>query len=258
MEARLDQLGSGCVVVTGGASGIGLAAAGALLRLGREVAILDLDPKKLEQARASFQDFEARLSLVQVDVSDEASIETALDKVGETFSRITALLNSAGIGNESPFLDTSAATLRKLLDVNVVGTFNMCRQTAGRMPKTGGAIVNVASISGIRGNAGRSAYGASKGAVIAMSKVMAVELAGKGIRVNVVAPGPVNTPMGDQMHSNAALRGWMKVIPQRRVAEVEEITGGILFLLDEKNSSYVTGQVLAIDGGFESAGLLPA
>jgi NAD(P)-dependent dehydrogenase (short-subunit alcohol dehydrogenase family) len=134
----------------------------------------------------------------------------------------------------------------------------MCRQTAGRMPKTGGAIVNVASISGIRGNAGRSAYGASKGAVIAMSKVMAVELAGKGIRVNVIAPGPVNTPMGAQMHSNAALQGWMRVIPQRRVADVGEITGGILFLLDEKNSSYVTGQVLAIDGGFESAGLLPA
>jgi NAD(P)-dependent dehydrogenase (short-subunit alcohol dehydrogenase family) len=253
----MDQLGSGCVVVTGGASGIGLAVAGALLKLGREVAILDLDPERLEQARQSLQGFEARLSLVQVDVNDEASIETALDKVSEKFSWITALLNSAGIGNESPFLDTSTATLRKLLDVNVVGTFNMCRQTAKRMPETGGAIVNVASISGIRGNAGRSAYGASKGAVIAMSKVMAVELASRRIRVNVVAPGPVNTPMGDQMHSNAAMQGWMKVIPQKRVAEVEEITGGILFLLDQKNSSYVTGQVLAIDGGFESAGLLP-
>jgi NAD(P)-dependent dehydrogenase (short-subunit alcohol dehydrogenase family) len=253
----MDDSHLGCALVTGGASGIGLAAAGALLKLGREVAILDLDPKKLEQAARSFQCFEARLSVVQADVSDEASIEIALDKVSERFARIAALLNSAGIGNESPFLDTSAATLRKLLDVNVVGTFNMCRQTAKRMPQTGGAIVNVASISGIRGNAGRAAYGASKGAVIAMSKAMAVELASKSIRVNVVAPGPINTPMGDQMHSNAAIQGWMKVIPQRRIADVEEVVGGILFLLDEKNSSYVTGQVLAIDGGFESAGLLP-
>jgi NAD(P)-dependent dehydrogenase (short-subunit alcohol dehydrogenase family) len=121
----------------------------------------------------------------------------------------------------------------------------------------GGAIVNVASVSGIRGNIERSAYGASKGGVITLTQVMACELAPLNIRVNAIAPGPFETPMVQAMHTAATREGWMQVVPQRRYAEPDEVAGAALFLLDGSKSSFVTGHVLNVDGGFAAHGLLP-
>jgi NAD(P)-dependent dehydrogenase (short-subunit alcohol dehydrogenase family) len=123
----------------------------------------------------------------------------------------------------------------------------------------GGAIVNIASVSGQRGNIGRSAYGASKGGVITLTQVMACELAPVGIRVNAIAPGPIETPLVKAMHDAVVRAGWLKTVPQRRYAAPEEIAGAaIMFLLDDSKSSFVTGHILNVDGGFAAAGLLPA
>jgi NAD(P)-dependent dehydrogenase (short-subunit alcohol dehydrogenase family) len=116
----------------------------------------------------------------------------------------------------------------------------------------------MASVSGQRGNIGRSAYGASKGGVITLTKVMAAELAPRNIRVNAIAPGPIETPLVKAMHTDADRAAWLKTVPQRRYAAPEEIAGAAVFLLDESKSSFVTGHILNVDGGFAAAGILPA
>ena len=119
----------------------------------------------------------------------------------------------------------------------------------------GGSIVNIASISGIRGSKGRSAYGASKGAVINLTKVMATDLAPFKIRVNAVAPGPIETPMVKSVHSDEDRRIYHRFVPMRRYGEPVEIAHAVEFLLDERRSSYITGEILAVDGGFRGAGI---
>ena len=119
-----------------------------------------------------------------------------------------------------------------------------------------GSIVNITSVSGIRGNVGRVAYGASKGGVVTMTKVMAVELAPLGIRVNAVAPGPIETPLVREVHTENVRSEWMRVVPQRRYGTPEEVADAAIFLLDNRRASYVTGQILYVDGGFTAAGLM--
>jgi NAD(P)-dependent dehydrogenase (short-subunit alcohol dehydrogenase family) len=111
-------------------------------------------------------------------------------------------------------------------------------------------------VSGIHGNSGRLAYGASKGAVIMMTRVMAVEFASMGIRVNAIAPGPIETPLVREMHADATRKEWIARIPQHRYGLPAEVAGAAIFLLDSRRSSYVTGQTLCVDGGFTTAGLV--
>jgi NAD(P)-dependent dehydrogenase (short-subunit alcohol dehydrogenase family) len=119
-----------------------------------------------------------------------------------------------------------------------------------------GSIVNIASVSGIRGNTGRVAYGASKGGVITMTQVMAVELAPLGIRVNAIAPGPIETPLVRAMHTEKARADWLSRVPQHRYGTPEEVAGAAVFLLDQRRSSFMTGQTLCVDGGFTAAGVM--
>jgi NAD(P)-dependent dehydrogenase (short-subunit alcohol dehydrogenase family) len=111
-------------------------------------------------------------------------------------------------------------------------------------------------VSGVRGNSGRVAYGASKAGVIHMTKVMAVELAPLGIRVNAIAPGPVATPMVTEVHTVQARAEWMRTVPQRRYGTPEELAGAAMFLLDDGKPSYITGQTICVDGGFTAAGIM--
>lgn len=245
----------GTCLVTGGASGIGLAAAKLLLSDGWRVALFDIQEQSLTTAAAALGDCPAIL----VDVTDARAVEQAFSEVESKSGPITGIVNSAGIARDIPFLETDPELFRHVLNVNVIGSFIVARVGAQAMvtAQRKGAIVNVASVSGIRGNIGRVAYGASKGAVITMTKVMSVELAAHGIRVNAVSPGPVDTPLVRELHGEDIRRLWLRTVPQRRYADPSEIASAIAFLLDESKSSFITGQNLAVDGGFDGSGLLP-
>jgi NAD(P)-dependent dehydrogenase (short-subunit alcohol dehydrogenase family) len=249
----------GVAIVTGGASGIGLAIARALLGDGWKLIIADIAEASLEAARAQLSAIRPNaVKSVVMDVANEASVIAALDRCEDDFGPVRGLVNSAGVGCDKPFFDTSAELFRKVLDINLTGTFTVAREACKLMRgHGGGAVVNIASISGQRGNLGRSAYGASKGGVITLTQVMACELAPLNIRVNAIAPGPVETPLVQAMQSAADRAAWLRQVPQRRYASPDEIAGAALFLLDERKASFVTGHVLNVDGGFAAAGYAP-
>ena len=241
-------------IVTGGASGIGLATVERLLAAGWRVAALDRDSAALAKLRGAHGD---KVRVGMLDVTDETQAEAAVQESAEAFGRIDGVVNSAGIGLDKPVLDTSVAEFRKVLDVNVTGTFIVARAAARIMKEQGsGAIVNIASIAGMRGSKGRAAYGASKGAVINLTQVMAVDLARYGVRVNAVAPGPVDTPLVQAVHTAQVRRAYAHHTPMRRYATADEIARAIVFLLDGTQSSYVTGTILPVDGGFSGAGMM--
>lgn len=244
------------VFITGGASGIGLAVAEAALAEGWTVIVSDISKENLERAQSTLAGHGKRFGAIQMDVSDEKAVVAAFEQCGNDYGPLSGLVNSAGIGREIPAMDTDAATFRKILDINLIGSFLTSREAARRMlPQKVGAIVNIASVSGIRGNYGRVAYGASKAGIIQMTRVMAVELAKEGIRVNAIAPGPIETPLVREMHSAATRKAWIDTVPQRRYGEANDIASAVLFLLDSSKSGYVTGQTLSIDGGFTAAGI---
>jgi NAD(P)-dependent dehydrogenase (short-subunit alcohol dehydrogenase family) len=255
-QAMTDR---GAAIVTGGASGIGLAIAKALLGDGWKLILADLASGPLQAARAELDRLRpGATKCVIMDVASEASVIAALDGCEDGFGPVRGLVNSAGIARDVPFFETSVELFRKVLDINLTGTFTVSRE-AGKLMRGhgGGAIINIASVSGQRGNLGRSAYGSSKGGVITLTQVMACELAPENIRVNAIAPGPVETPLVQAMQSAANRADWLREVPQRRYASPDEIAGAAVFLMDDSKASFVTGHILNVDGGFAAAGYLP-
>lgn len=247
---------SRAAVVTGGASGIGLACVERLLAAGWRIGLIDRDEKTLAAARERFAGMPA-VRIAQADVTDEPAIEAVVKDMAAAFGKLDGVVNSAGIAADIHVFDTPVELFRKILDVNLVGTFIVGRAVARVMKDNGGgSIVNIASISGLRGGKGRAAYGSSKGGVVLLTKVMAVDLARYGIRVNAVAPGPVDTPMVRAIHGGSDQLRYLERIPMRRYAQADEIAGVVMFLLDPTMSSYVTGEIVAADGGFRGAGLM--
>lgn len=243
MSLRLDGK---ITIVTGGLSGIGEAIARRMVNEGAVVIAADVTSKETTLGSGALQ--------LGVDVRDPVSVEAMIRTVVSRFGRLDCLVNSAGIGKDIPFLETTLETFDRIIDVNLRGSFVVGQAAARAMTKTGGSIVNVASVSGIRGNAGRAAYGASKAGVILLSQVMAIDLASLGIRVNVLAPGPVETPLVSQMHSEKHRRGWVDHTPLHRYAHPDEIAGAAVFLCSD-DASFVTGHVMVVDGGFLAVGL---
>lgn len=233
-------------MVTGGASGIGLACAQRLAGAGWHVAVIDAVHAEFEGARC-------RAGVG--DVTDEAGFEAAIARLLDGWPPLKGLVNSAGIARDVPLMATDAALFRKIMDVNVTGTFIASKACAARMEE-GGAIVNLSSVSGMRGNKGRIAYGASKAAIGSMTQVMAVELAGRGIRVNAVAPGPVETALVKAMHSAADREQWTRLMALKRYGTPDEIAAVVAFLLSDE-AGFVTGTTVIADGGFMAAGLMP-
>jgi NAD(P)-dependent dehydrogenase (short-subunit alcohol dehydrogenase family) len=243
-------------IITGGGSGIGQAAAFLLLESGWKVALFDANATALTETLAAI----GRSKMVfsgSLDVTDEHTVDKSVAEAAEALGGINGVVNSAGIAVDRHVFDTSAELFRRMLDVNVVGTFIVGKAAARIMRHSGGgSIVNMASISGLRGSKGRAAYGASKGAVITLTKVMANDLAPMKIRVNAVAPGPVDTPLVQVLHSAEDRQRHDHYVPMRRYAAPSEIATAIEFLLDEQRSSYITGEILAVDGGFSGAGII--
>jgi NAD(P)-dependent dehydrogenase (short-subunit alcohol dehydrogenase family) len=241
-------------LVTGAARGIGLATARRFLAEGWRVALLDFDREFLNDTVASLKQAESTLAL-PCDVSDAAGVAAAIDAVDKRFGRLDALVNNAGVAVFAPLLETSEADWSRILAVNLTGPF-LCAKAAAPLMREhgGGAIVNVTSISAVRASALRSAYGTSKAGLAHLTKQLAVELASLGIRVNAVAPGPVDTAMAKAVHTAAIRADYHDAIPLNRYGLEEELAEAIFFLASDR-ASYITGQILAVDGGFDAAGI---
>lgn len=241
-------------VVTGGARGIGLALGRWFLANGHRVVLLDIDADTLAQA-AGAMGRPGHVLAIHCDVSDPKQVQAAVEKVEAVFGRIDALLNNAGVAVFKPLAETTFEEWRYVMGTNLDGAFLCTQACAPVMQKTGGgSIVNIASISGLRASTLRSAYGTSKAALIHLTKQQAVELGNAGIRVNAIAPGPVETEMARLVHSAAIRRDYHDAIPLNRYGTTEEIASVAGFLCSAA-ASYVNGQVLAVDGGFDAAGV---
>ncbi len=249
-----SNISSPVAVVTGGARGIGLAIAQWFLNKNYRVAILDVDKKTLLQTAQNYSDSKLFLAL-HTDVSQPQQVIQAVDTIEKYFGRIDAWVNNAGVAVFKPILQTTFEEWRYVLSTNLEGAFLCTQACAPVMLKTGGgSIVNIASISGLRASTLRVAYGTSKAALIHLTKQQAVELGNVGIRVNVVAPGPVDTEMAKLVHSVAIRSDYYDTIPLNRYGTTEEIAQAVGFLCST-DASFINGQVLAVDGGFEANGV---
>jgi NAD(P)-dependent dehydrogenase (short-subunit alcohol dehydrogenase family) len=241
-------------LVTGAARGIGLAAATRFLDDGWHVAMLDILGDTLRAAVKALERGEAALAL-EADVSDPAAVQDAVQRAQRQFGRIDALVNNAGIAVFKPMLDVTLEEWQRVLAVNLTGPFLMTQAVAPIMrDQGGGTIVNITSISGLRASTLRVAYGTSKAGLAHLTRQQAAELAQYGIRVNAVAPGPVDTAMAKAVHTPEIRADYHDHIPLNRYGLESELANAICFLCSDQ-ASYITGQVLAVDGGFDAVGV---
>ena len=241
-------------IVTGAARGIGLATTRLLLGDGYSVAMVDRDEAELTKASGDLENVKPLF----LDISQPAAADKMISDTLATFGRVDALVNNAGVADFGPIEMTDFERWRRVMETNLDGVF-LCTQAAiPALRETSGAIVNIASISGLRASTLRVAYGTSKAGVIQLTEQQAAELGELGIRANCVAPGPVRTKLAMAVHTQEIIDAYHDAIPLNRYGTEEEIANVICFLCSDK-ASYVTGQTIAVDGGFESTGVgLPA
>lgn len=243
-----------CALITGAARGIGLATAKTLSDSGWTIAMVDRDAPALNAAK---KDVPGARSFA-CDVSDPSAVTQLLQDVAATFGRLDALVNNAGIADFGPIAETDFDRWRRVMATNLDGVFLMSQAALPVLKESRGAIVNIASISGLRASTLRVAYGTSKAAVIHLTKQQAAELGEHGIRANCVCPGPVRTKLAMAVHTQDIIDAYHDAIPLNRYGSEDEIAAAIAFLCSAE-ASYITGQILAADGGFEATGVgLPA
>jgi NAD(P)-dependent dehydrogenase (short-subunit alcohol dehydrogenase family) len=234
--------------VTGAGSGIGEATARALAAEGGRVVLSDVNPAAVEAVAAELG---GQATAVRLDVRDENDVAAAIAAAG----RVDALINVAGIGSTTNTPDTSLKTWERVFAVNVTGTFLCCKHAVPAMARTGGGvIVNVASVAGLVGLRNRAAYCASKGAVIAFTRALAIDHVADGIRVNAVCPGTIETPWVRRLVEEAgesidALRARQLL---GRLGTPEEVADAILYLASDA-AAFLTGTLLTVDGGLTAA-----
>lgn len=240
-------------VVTGGGSGIGRGIAIHLANGGAHVVVIDSDAHAAEQTSATIHELGGACSACLADVSDEAAVREAFAGVFASRSRIDILVNNAGFAMLKPLMAVSLSELNRLVAVNLYGTLLCTQAAAPYMQRVHyGRVVNVGSVAGERGIVGRGAYGATKAAVHALTRVLAAELARDNITVNAVAPGPVESEMSQRAHSAVSRAGWELALQVKRYGLPEDVAAAVAFLAS-RESGYVTGQVLPVDGGFTAA-----
>ncbi len=237
-------------IITGAARGIGLATTDILCAEGWHVVMVDRDAEALALQAAE----RSNITTAAYDVSNPKQVEAIIADAMANCGRIDALVNNAGVADFGPIEDTTFARWRRVMDTNLDGVF-LCTQSAiSALKSSRGAVVNIASISGLRASTLRVAYGTSKAAVIHLTQQQAAELGEFGIRVNSVAPGPVRTKLAMAVHTQDIIDAYHDAIPLNRYGNEAEIGQVIAFLCSEQ-ASFVTGQNISVDGGFESTGI---
>lgn len=236
-------------LVSGASSGIGLHLAAVLARAGAKVAIAARRKDKIESAAADLVSRGCPAIAVPLDVTKPKTIAAAFDATEEAFGSVDVLLNNAGVIYIKKFVDQQESEIERVFDTNLKGVFFVAQEAARRMAKLGrGVIINMASTAGLRAAGFLSSYAASKAAIIRLTQVMALELASKGIRVNAICPGNIETDM-HQAFQNAGLQDRiLQRIPQRRFGRAQDLDGAALLLASDAGS-YITGAVLTVDGG---------
>ncbi|HIZ07211.1 MAG TPA: 3-oxoacyl-[acyl-carrier-protein] reductase [Candidatus Eubacterium avistercoris] len=236
-------------LVTGASSGIGKEIAKMLAARGAKVIVNYMSSEESAKAVvAEIEEAGGTAECIQCSVNDFAAVGAMMKDVIKRYGRIDILVNNAGITKDNLLMAMKEEEFDAVIDVNLKGTFNTMRHVYRQMLKQkSGSIINISSISGVLGNPGQANYAASKAGVIGMTKSMARELAGRGVRVNAVAPGFVETPMTEKL-SDTAREAGLAQVPMGRFAKPEEIASAVCFLASDE-ASYITGQVLHVDGG---------
>jgi 3-oxoacyl-[acyl-carrier protein] reductase len=235
-------------MVTGAAQGIGKAVALLLARNGADIIVADINLEKAEETAKEIQALGRNALAVKVDVGSFDDVIRVVQTVLEQFSQIDILVNNAGINRDKLILRMTEEDWDVVLKINLKGTFNCTKAVVRHMSKQrSGKIVNIASVVGEMGNAGQANYAASKAGVIGFTKTIAREFAQRGININAIAPGYIETPMTDVL-AEKVKEQLRRLIPMERLGKPEDVAEAVLFLVSEA-SSYITGQVLNVNGG---------
>ncbi len=243
-------------IVTGGASGIGLATARLLAGMGANVVIADRNEEAGRLAADGLARDGNSSLFVRTDVSEPGDANALVTAATRRFGSLEILMHFAGIGMERPALDTTIEDWSRIIAVNLTGSFLVMRAAGAAMVEAGyGRIVSMSSTAGERGGTGRAAYGASKGGVAALTRVMALEWAGSGVTVNTLAPGATDTALVQKMHDAETRRAYLQGIPMDRYGVPEEVAAAAVYLALPQ-SGYITGVTLPVDGGFMSSGVI--
>ncbi len=242
------RLSSKVALVTGSAQGIGKAVALLLARNGADIVVSDINLEKAEETAREIEPIGVKAMAVKVNVASLADVEQMIGAVMEKFGKIDILVNNAGITRDKLILRMTEEDWDAVLNVNLKGTFNCTKTVVRHMAKQrSGKIVSIASVVGEMGNAGQVNYAASKAGVIGLTKTIAREFAQRGINVNAIAPGYIETPMTEVLPEKVK-EELKRLIPMERLGKPEDIAEAVLFLVSEE-SNYITGHVLKVNGG---------
>lgn len=253
---ELFQLDGRVAAVTGGTSGLGLSLVLALAKAGADIVPMSRRPERVETAAAEVEKLGRRAVRVTADVNDRGSLEAALKKTIAELGRVDILVNCAGTTKRSPSLDVTDEEWSAIIETNLGGTFRACQVFGRQMLERGyGRIINIASLSAFVGLFEVAAYTASKAAVAGLTRALAVEWSGRGVNVNAIAPGVYRTALNsDLLDGTERGREFLLRTPMQRFGKTEELGGACVFLASEA-SSFVSGEVLVVDGGFLASGV---